>query len=106
MTGTEKHYSIAEIATLWGLSERTIRRMLDREPGILVWGQPGDGKRRRRLTVRVPESVLLRIHSRLCRPNQFTPLVPGAFPLSWRFVPASSGKSGGPTPQPKVSKRP
>jgi hypothetical protein len=104
MTGTEKHYSIAEIANLWGLSERTTRRILDREPGILAWGQPGDGKRRRRLTVRVPESVLLRIHGRLCRPA-FTPLVPGLFPLGWRFVPASSSNSDVPKPSRPDSKR-
>ena len=104
MTGTEKHYSIAEIATLWGLSERTTE---DAGQGTRhpVWGNPGDGKRRRRLTVRVPESVMIRIHSRLCRPNQFTPLVSGALPPAWRFVLASSGKLDVPKPSRPASKR-
>ena len=34
----EKHYSVPELAKLWGLSERTIRRMFENEPGVLCWG--------------------------------------------------------------------
>jgi hypothetical protein len=35
----EKHYSIAEVAKLWDLSEKTIRRMFEHEPGVLCWGK-------------------------------------------------------------------
>jgi len=31
----ERHYSAPELAKLWGLSERTIRRMFENEPGVL-----------------------------------------------------------------------
>ena len=31
----EKHYSVAEVAKLWDLSEKTIRRMFEHEPGVL-----------------------------------------------------------------------
>ncbi len=34
----ERHYSVPEVATLWALSERTIRRMFENEPGVLCWG--------------------------------------------------------------------
>src|SRR5258708_24303651 len=34
---TEQHYSVAELAQLWALSEKTIRRMFENEPGVLRW---------------------------------------------------------------------
>jgi AraC-like DNA-binding protein len=62
---TERHYSVSEIAALWGLSVRTITRMLEAETGILRIGQEGKPRKRRYMTLRVPESVLCRIYSRL-----------------------------------------
>src|SRR5262249_23843330 len=34
----EKHYSVYELAQLWGLSEKTIRRIVVGEPGVVKWG--------------------------------------------------------------------
>jgi hypothetical protein len=34
----EKHYSVSELASSWQLSENTIRRMFEDEPGVLRWG--------------------------------------------------------------------
>jgi predicted transcriptional regulator len=62
---TERHYSIAEIAEAWGLCWKTVRRLLDGEPGVVTIGHPGNERRRRYQTVRVPESVLARIHQRM-----------------------------------------
>jgi len=43
----EKHYSVLELAELWNLSENTIRRMFENEPGVLKWGsREGRFKRR------------------------------------------------------------
>jgi transcriptional regulator GlxA family with amidase domain len=61
----ERHYSADEIGRLWGLSPRTVRRMFEHEPGILVFGNTGSMKKRRYLTLRIPESVLVRVHRRL-----------------------------------------
>jgi transcriptional regulator GlxA family with amidase domain len=61
----ERHYSAEEIGRLWRLSPRTVRRMFEQEPGILVFGNTGTMKRRRYLTIRIPESVLVRVHRRL-----------------------------------------
>jgi hypothetical protein len=33
----EKHYSIIEIAELWALSEKTVRKIFEREPGVIHW---------------------------------------------------------------------
>ena len=63
----EKHYSVSELAERWGLSPDTIRRLFSDEPGVLVLPKT-DGKRthrRRYTTLRIPESVALRVHLRL-----------------------------------------
>lgn len=60
----EHHYAVAEIAAMWNLSEDTVRRLFKDEPGVLVirdW-QPR-GRKRRYTTLRIPESVVARVHS-------------------------------------------
>jgi len=34
----ERHYSVPEVANLWGISEKTVRRLFDGEDGVLKWG--------------------------------------------------------------------
>ena len=34
----ERHFSVGELASLWDLSEQTIRRMFAGEPGVIEWG--------------------------------------------------------------------
>ena len=62
---TERHYSVTEVAELWGLSKPLVRRILRKESGLLIVGELGSGRKARRTTVRVPESVLGRIHARM-----------------------------------------
>ena len=62
---SEKHYSISELATLWGLSERTIRRIFENEPGVLCWGSSETRFKRGYKTLRIPETVVLRVHRQL-----------------------------------------
>ena len=61
----EKHYSVPELAKLWGLSERTIRRMFENEPGVLCWGSSESRFKRGYKTLRVPETVMVRVHRQL-----------------------------------------
>jgi hypothetical protein len=63
--GMEKHYSVAELSELWDLSENTIRRIFENEPGVLKWGSTEGRFRRRYTTLRVPETVALRVHRQL-----------------------------------------
>jgi len=63
----ERHYSPEELASMWGLSADTIRRLFDREPGALVIERTKKHARRYR-TLRIPESVALRVHRRLTNP--------------------------------------
>jgi hypothetical protein len=60
--GLERHYSVGEIAERWGLSEKTIRRMFENEDGVLQWGSPETRRKRGYITLRIPESVMLRVH--------------------------------------------
>jgi hypothetical protein len=61
----EKHYSVGELAKSWGLSANTIRRIFENESGVLEWGTEESRFRRGYKTLRIPESVMLRVHRRL-----------------------------------------
>jgi hypothetical protein len=61
---TVKHYSVPEIAKLWGVSDDTIRRIFEAEPGVLILGEAFRGKRRVKRTMRIPANVLQRVHER------------------------------------------
>jgi hypothetical protein len=63
----EKHYSVKELASLWNLSDRTIRRMFAEEPGVVAWGECESRTKRAYKTVRIPESVARRVHRKLRR---------------------------------------
>jgi hypothetical protein len=63
-----RHYSVAEIAALWSLSDDSVRKIFEREPGVLVIGNPKVyGRKRSYTTIRVPEFVLERVHRRLSK---------------------------------------
>ena len=61
-----RHYSPAEIAELWSLSADCVRKIFANEPGVLLIGnaQPKRGKRSY-TTLRIPQTVLDRVHRRL-----------------------------------------
>lgn len=61
----EKHYSVGEVAKSWGLSGNTIRRIFEKEPGVIEWGTAEGRYTRGYRTLRIPESVMLRVHRRL-----------------------------------------
>ena len=65
----ERHYTVAQIAELWILSPDVVRRVFEREPGVLVLGDQGSRSKRRYTTLRIPQSVVERVHRRLCNPN-------------------------------------
>ena len=61
----EKHYSVEEICKLWGFSDKTVKKIFAAERGVLRIGRQGSSTRRGYETLRIPESVLLRVHARL-----------------------------------------
>ena len=61
----ERHYAVAEVAALWNLSCDATRKLFQDEPGVLVLGGRGSAHKRRYTTLRIPESVLQRVHRRM-----------------------------------------
>jgi hypothetical protein len=61
----ERHYAVIEIAEIWNLSPDKVREIFEHEPGVLVIGDRNPRHKRRYLTLRIPQTVLLRVHSRL-----------------------------------------
>lgn len=61
----ERHYAVAEIAEMWNLSADKVRELFQDEPGVLVIGERSPRHKRRYVTLRVPQTVLERVHRRL-----------------------------------------
>jgi hypothetical protein len=61
----ERPYSIAEIIQLWGLSEKTVRRLFAEEPDVITWGHEEKRFGCAYRTLRIPKSVLRRVHRRI-----------------------------------------
>jgi hypothetical protein len=64
-TAMEVHYKPRELAKKWGVSESTAVNMFANEPGVLRMGN-ANGRRRTRVSLRIPQSVAERVHARLC----------------------------------------
>ncbi|MBI1748224.1 MAG: hypothetical protein HYR55_16820 [Acidobacteria bacterium] len=61
----ERHYAVTEIAEMWNLSADKVRDLFEGEPGVLVIGQRNSHRKRRYVTLRIPQSVVERVHARL-----------------------------------------
>lgn len=65
----ERHYTVQEICEMWQLSGATVIRLFREEPGVVKIGPANlRGGRRPKFTLRIPESVLQRVHRRLSMP--------------------------------------
>jgi hypothetical protein len=58
----ETHYSVADVSRFWNMSTDTVRRIFRDEPGVVVVAHGDRRGRRSYRTLRIPESVLLRVH--------------------------------------------
>ncbi len=67
MAALERHYSVQEIAELWELSADTIRRLFRDRAGVLKLDSPENVRRHKRsyCVLRIPESVLQKVHAEL-----------------------------------------
>jgi hypothetical protein len=61
----ERHYTVPEISKLWSVSVDLVRDTFADEPGVLKWHRPATKAKRAYSLLRVPESVLTRVHRRL-----------------------------------------
>lgn len=69
----ERHYTVTEIAELWNLSPDAIRKIFERELGVLVLGVSNSRHKRSYRTLRIPQSVAERVHRRLSNPDLTSP---------------------------------
>ena len=61
----ERHYIVQEIAEMWQLSTDSVQRLFRDEPGVFVLSRSSPYARKRRYeTLRIPESVLIRVHKK------------------------------------------
>jgi hypothetical protein len=63
----QRHYTVSEVAVLWNLSVDAVRKLFQNEPGVLVLGNQPSRTTRRYTTLRIPESVVERVHRRLSK---------------------------------------
>jgi len=63
-TAVKAHYSVIELAALWGWSRSTITRQFANEPGVLRLDNSGTGKRKY-VSLSIPASVADRVQARI-----------------------------------------
>jgi hypothetical protein len=61
----EQHFTPAQLGKTWGLSDDTIREIFKNEQGVLCVGSNGSRRKRKYISMRIPESVAIRVHTRL-----------------------------------------
>jgi hypothetical protein len=59
----ERHFTVRTLAELWSLSEDTVQHWFESEEGVIKLGSDGARGKRRRITLRVPESVAERVYA-------------------------------------------
>jgi hypothetical protein len=63
-----RHFTVQEVASLWNLSDDIVRELFEREPGVLVIGRDRSTRKRRYLTLRIPQDVVERVYRQRQRP--------------------------------------
>jgi hypothetical protein len=61
----EPHYSIKQISASWSLNEDSVREVFRSEPGVLKIERPKGRYKRVYTTLRIPLSILERVHRRM-----------------------------------------
>lgn len=67
MSANEKHFSVIEISKMWKLCPDTIRAIFKDASGVIRIDRPKTRKKRAYLSLRIPESVMQRVHHNLTK---------------------------------------
>ncbi len=65
-TFLEPHFTVAELAARWGLSNDTVRRIFEDVDDVIEISRPRR-RTRRYTTIRIPESVAARVYAQLTK---------------------------------------
>lgn len=63
----ERTYSAEEIGKLWAMNAGTIQRLFKGQPGVVVVPHAAVPRKKKFSTLRIPESVVLRLYEELTR---------------------------------------
>ena len=63
----DPHYTPRFYAELWGLSESTVLRWFQDQPGVLKCGEPRRNGCRTRVEIRIPFSLAMRVYAERSR---------------------------------------
>jgi hypothetical protein len=63
----EKHYSVNDLAAIWGLDPDTIRPLFKNRLGVLKIARPETRRKRGYTTLRIPASIAEKVHAELSR---------------------------------------
>lgn len=63
-----RHFTVREIAEMWNLSDDVVRDLFEHESGVIAIERPRSKRKRRYLTLRIPQDVAERVYRRLQRP--------------------------------------
>jgi hypothetical protein len=69
-TAFERHYRVGELAEMWSLGRETVRLLVKDEEGVI---RIRLGRKKAHTIYSVPESVAVRIHTRLLNGRQRSP---------------------------------
>jgi hypothetical protein len=58
----DPHFSPRFYAELWGISESTVLRWFQDQPGVLKCGSAAPGGRRKRVEIKIPLSLALHLY--------------------------------------------
>jgi hypothetical protein len=64
-TPVEREYTVEEVSSLWSLHVRTVRRLFENEPGVVLVKYPSILPKRKFIALRIPESALVNVYTRL-----------------------------------------
>jgi hypothetical protein len=62
--GKQETFTVSEIASMWKFSTDTVQRMFEDEQGVVVLGNPNPRGKRKRITLRIPRTVMERVKKR------------------------------------------
>jgi hypothetical protein len=65
--GNQETFTVAEVASMWNLSDDTIRRLVTDEPGVVALGNDHPRGKRPRVTLRIPRQVMERVKRKRSR---------------------------------------
>jgi hypothetical protein len=63
----DPHYSPRFYSELWGLSESTVLRWFQDQPGVLKCGEPAKNGKRTRVEIRIPVSLAMKVYEERTR---------------------------------------